>query len=182
VRFALENKEKLLAQYYSNRGEKVERLCFSDIIDEDGVRFFDIRQSKTENGLRRVPLHPFVYDALSRYAQGKPVDKPLFLMGDVKHNQSGVYRKACIDMGAIMGLTETDLAVEQISFYSGRHYYKTLLSAEGLGDVEEYFMGHKVSRDVSKRYNHLDKQGREQLLCKAREVFKAFDKRLFVAI
>jgi hypothetical protein len=54
------------------------------------------------------------------------------------------------------------------------------MSAEGLGDVEEYFMGHKVSSDVSKLYNHKDKQGKNMLAKKAREVFKILDKRLFV--
>jgi hypothetical protein len=53
------------------------------------------------------------------------------------------------------------------------------MNAEELGDVEEYFMGHKVSRDVAKRYNHRDKQGQEKILEKAREVFAILDKRLF---
>jgi hypothetical protein len=40
-------------------------------------------------------------------------------------------------------------------------------------------MGHKVSKDVAKRYNHLDKQGKEKLLEKAHEVFSILDRRLF---
>jgi hypothetical protein len=40
-------------------------------------------------------------------------------------------------------------------------------------------MGHKVSKDVSKRYNHRDKQGQKRLLAKARELFKILDKTLF---
>jgi hypothetical protein len=40
-------------------------------------------------------------------------------------------------------------------------------------------MGHKVTKDVSKRYNHRDKQGQKRLLAKAREVFKILDKTLF---
>jgi hypothetical protein len=39
-------------------------------------------------------------------------------------------------------------------------------------------MGHKVSGDVSKNYNHKDKQGREKLLKKAKEVFTILDKKL----
>jgi hypothetical protein len=53
------------------------------------------------------------------------------------------------------------------------------MNAHDLGDIEEYFMGHKVSRDVSERYNHRDKQGRKRLLTKAREMFKILDKTLF---
>jgi hypothetical protein len=53
------------------------------------------------------------------------------------------------------------------------------MNACKLGDIEEYFMGHKVSSDVSKRYNHLDRQGKERIAAKAREVFKILDKQLF---
>jgi hypothetical protein len=40
-------------------------------------------------------------------------------------------------------------------------------------------MGHKVSKDVSERYNHRDKQGQKRLSAKAREMFKIQDKTLF---
>jgi hypothetical protein len=54
------------------------------------------------------------------------------------------------------------------------------MNAEGLGeDIEEYFMGHKVSGDVSKRYNHKEKQGRDRLENKVRLVFSILDKKLF---
>jgi hypothetical protein len=54
------------------------------------------------------------------------------------------------------------------------------MSSEGLGeDIEEFFMGHKVSGDVSKNYNHKDKRGREKLLEKAKEVFAILEKKLF---
>jgi hypothetical protein len=53
------------------------------------------------------------------------------------------------------------------------------MNAHGLGDIEEYFMGHKSSKDVSERYNHRDKQGQKRLLTKAREMFKILDKTLF---
>jgi hypothetical protein len=54
-----------------------------------------------------------------------------------------------------------------------------MLDAEKLGDVEEYFMGHKTGGDVAKRYNHKDKQGEKKLLEKAGKVFKILDKYLF---
>jgi integrase len=92
-------------------------------------------------------------------------------------NQSTLYRKAALDMA---GMLKADAGERKgVTFYSGRHYWKTLMNAGGLGDVEEYFMGHKVSGDVSKRYNHLDRQGRERIVEKAREVFGILDKRLF---
>jgi integrase len=72
------------------------------------------------------------------------------------------------------------LGERRVTFYSGRHFWKTAMSAGGLGeDVEEYFMGHKVSADARKRYNHKDKRGLEQTLEKAREVYAILDRELF---
>jgi integrase len=78
-----------------------------------------------------------------------------------------------------LGFDKDALDAQNITFYSGRHYWKTLVNAHDLGDIEEYFMGHKVSKSVADRYNHRDKQGQKRLLAKAREVFKILDKTLF---
>jgi hypothetical protein len=54
------------------------------------------------------------------------------------------------------------------------------MNGEGLGDdVEELFMGHKVSSDVSKLYNHRDKQGRKLMIKKTKQVFSILDKKIF---
>jgi hypothetical protein len=54
------------------------------------------------------------------------------------------------------------------------------MNAEELGDdIEEYFMGHKISNDVSKRYNHKDKQGWDRLEKKVHLVLAILDKKLF---
>jgi integrase len=81
-------------------------------------------------------------------------------------------------LGGIWGRAE--LRAERITFYSGRHFWKTLMNAEGLGeDIEEVFMGHKVSGDAAKRYNHRDKQGRALPARKAKKVFAIPDRRVF---
>jgi hypothetical protein len=82
-------------------------------------------------------------------------------------------------MGKIMKITEEELQKQHITYYSGRHFWKTLMSSESLGDdIEEIFMGHKVSGDVSKNYNHKDKRGRAKMLEKAKEVFAILDRKL----
>jgi hypothetical protein len=53
------------------------------------------------------------------------------------------------------------------------------MNAHDLGDVEEYFMGHKVTGDVSKLYNRKDRQGQKMMVKKAKEVFAILDKTLF---
>jgi integrase len=163
------------------RNSEIERLRAGDITRIGKHRFLNIRESKTDNGIRIVPLHPVVYGELARYIEetGKTPGEYLFTPGG-GHNQSTLYRKANAGMGARLGLSPEELDSRGISFYSGRHFWKTLMNSGGLGeDIEEYFMGHKTSGDVSRRYNHKDKQGLANLEKKAGLVFAILDKKLF---
>jgi hypothetical protein len=90
------------------------------------------------------------------------------------------FQKAYRDMGRILGFSEAFLKEHNITYYSGRHFWKTMMSAGGLGeDAEEVFMGHKVSGNVAKLYNHRDAQGKWRLVKKARKVFGILDAMLF---
>jgi integrase len=160
------------------RNSEIEKIQFNNIIKINGCYFIDVTKSKTENGVRIVPLHNFTYQKIVSFMKsaGKKPDDYLFSARGGP-NQSILYKKAAADMADVLGADAEER--KDVSFYSGRHYWKTLMNAEGLGDVEEYFMGHKVSRDVAKRYNHLDRQGKDRVVEKAREVFGILDKRLF---
>jgi integrase len=161
------------------RNSEIEKMKADDIIETGGTRFIDIKESKSENGIRLVPLHGFVYKKIQQYIKriGKKGENYIFSDRGAP-NQSTLYNRANALLGRRLKLPEDDL--KEITFYSGRHFWKTLMSSEGLGDdIEEFFMGHKVSGDVSKNYNHKDKQGREKLLEKAKEVFAILDKKLF---
>jgi integrase len=142
----------------------------------DGTRFIDVKESKTENGVRLVPLHEFVYEKLAAWIKKRGIEEDAPIFASAKPYD---FIKACLSLGKRLGFDKAGLKAQNIGFYSGRHYWKTLMNANGLGDIEEYFMGHKVSKDVSERYNHRDKQGQKRLLAKAREVFKILDKTLF---
>jgi integrase len=162
------------------RNSEIERIREQDIVKINGIRFINIQASKTENGIRMVPLHPFVYERIKRYlAKNGAYSGGYIFFPDGKNNESIVYNGANIVMGKMIKRTGEYLASQGITFYSGRHYWKTLMNAEKLGDVEEFFMGHKASADVAKRYNHKDKQGKAMLAKKAKEVFRILDKRLF---
>jgi integrase len=163
------------------RNSEIERIQVKDMIEAEGCHFINVKKSKTRSGIRMVPLHDFVYRKLSAYiAEGGKADDDYLFLDGVKHNQSTLYREANAAMGGVMGISETVLDETGVSFYSGRHYWKTVMNAGGLGaDTEEYFMGHKVSKDVSVLYNHRDKQGKKKLAVKARRVFSILDKYLF---
>jgi len=172
------------------RNSEIERIKVKDIITINGCYFIDIPKSKSRFGIRIVPLHNFIYSKLLCYIRKtmKGNDDILFNQSNGRAIPRQWYRDANIMLGMFTRNKDKKLDYkevkqilknENISFYSGRHWYKTVLNAHDLGDVEEYFMGHRVTHDVSKRYNHRDKQGQEILVKKAKEVFKILDKLLF---
>jgi integrase len=163
------------------RNSEIQRMRVRDIIDIDGVNFINISESKTKNGIRKVPLHDFVYRKITAYAKeaGKTENDLIFKPEGTVKIMSKTYERANLELASFTKYTPDMLKQENITFYSGRHFWKTMLDAEKLGDVEEYFMGHKTGGDVAKRYNHKDKQGEKKLLEKAGKVFKILDKYLF---
>jgi integrase len=161
------------------RNCEIEKLEVEDIIDIDGHAFIEIKEkSKTENGKRLIPLHGYVKEQIAKYIEKHKRERYIFTRNG-KKIQSRIYKKAAVTLGMMLGMSEDELTKEHISFYSGRHFWKTMMNAEGLGDIEEVFMGHKVTNDVSKLYNHRDKQGRENFLKKAEAATAIFGKTLF---
>jgi integrase len=49
------------------RNSEIERIQVKEIILIDKIQFIDIPESKTENGVRLVPLHDFVYRKVIRF-------------------------------------------------------------------------------------------------------------------
>lgn len=161
------------------RNSEIERIKYSDIMQIDGCYFIDVKRSKTKNGVRLVPLPAFVCEKINSFCRSSCIDDACIFAGIKKK----AYSKANIDLYKMLEPDST-AAVKHlksigISFYSGRHFYKTLLNSAGMGDIEEVFMGHSVSSDVAKRYNHFDKQGRSKLLERAREVYRIIEEKIF---
>jgi integrase len=161
------------------RNSEIENIKVNDLIDFEGIHFIDIKKSKSKNGIRLVPIHNFLYKKINQYIEQTGKKEENYIFSDHGGpNQSTLYNQANALLGKKLKLSKDEL--KGITFYSGRHFWKTLMNSEGLGEgIEEYFMGHKVSGDVSKNYNHKDKHGREKLLEKAKEVFTILDKKLF---
>jgi site-specific recombinase XerD len=157
------------------RNAEIKDIRVCDIIEINGCHFIDIKMSKTINGVRLVPLHDFVYQKLKSFKAAKSADGYIF-----RKCTEVDFADANIALGKQLGIGKNELAEQNITFYSGRHFWKTMMNSEGLGDdIEEIFMGHKVSGDVSKLYNHKDKQGKPRMVKKARQVFSILDKCLF---
>jgi integrase len=157
------------------RNSEIKRIKLNDIQLINGCRFIKIETSKTANGIRLIPLHKALYEKIRIWAiKYKSGEKPLF---DV-HNDK--FNRANNELARRLKVSDEELEKENITFYSGRHYWKTLMSAEGLGEnIEEIWMGHKVSGNVAKLYNHRDKQGRSRMVKKAKQVFSILDRCIF---
>ena len=164
------------------RNSEIDRIKVRDIIQISGCRFINIPKSKSRFGIRIVPLHDFVYGRLFRYIRKnkKSPDDFIFCQTNGKTVPRQWYTNANIALGKFTKYDKTRLEKENITFYSGRHFWKTMVNAGELGDIEEYFMGHKISNDVAKRYNHRDKQGQEKIVQKAKKVFRILDNTLFI--
>ena len=162
------------------RNGEIKNLKAEDIIVKDDVHFLNISGSKTTSGIRIVPLHPKVRLTLEEWIREKDLS-----VGDclfVKNRGQRIFKTAKtanVFMGSLLGKPPEELEKDNITFYSGRHFYKTMLNLYNLGDIEELFMGHKVNKKVSERYNHKDKRGEKELLKEARRAIEIIDQSLF---
>jgi len=166
------------------RNSEITRLKAKDIIcvcaENINVDFLNIEKSKTINGIRRIPVHPKVTETLNSWIKKNhlAVDDYLFMENENQRFYRSA-KKANDFMGSLLGKTPQDLKSENISFYSGRHFYKTMLNNYNLGDVEELFMGHSVNKKVSELYNHKNKRGEQELLKAAKRTIGIIDRSLF---
>jgi len=162
------------------RNSEIQNLTANDIIARGDIHFLSVTRSKTSAGVRVIPLHPKIRKTLEEWIDEKrlPGEGRLF----VTHARQRIFktaRKANLAMGSLLGKTPAELKADNITFYSGRHFYKTMLNLYDLGDIEELFMGHKVNKDVSERYNHKDKRGEKELLKEAEKAIEIIDRSLF---
>jgi len=184
---------KILCQtiYFSGiRNSELLRIQFNDIEKVKDIWFLNVRGTKSKNAIRKVPIHNDLYKALKTYIKehGIKEDTPIF-----KGVYNDVFRQASFDMGSLLGLTEKQLLEKNICFYSGRHFFKTILAtgddiriADIPLDFQELFMGHPFREERIKdekagikqySYKHLDSEsiGNDLLYLKGKEVLKVLD-------
>ena len=162
------------------RNSEIQNLKVNDIIIKEDIHFLNIVKSKTSSGIRIIPIHPATKKAIDEWINEKLLSGESCLF--MKNPALRIFKaaqKAHLYMASLLGKTPEELESENITFYSGRHFYKTMLNCYKLGDVEELFMGHKVNKDVRERYNHKDKRGEQELLKEARKVIEIVDRTLF---
>ena len=162
------------------RNSEIQNLKAKDLFSREDVPFLNITKSKTSSGIRAVPLHPRIRQILEEWInEQKLCGEDYFFVDTSGQHISRIFNRANIFMGSLLGKTPLELKEDNISFYSGRHFYKTMLNSYNLGDIEELFMGHRVNKKVSERYNHKDKRGEKELLREAKKAIEIIDESLF---
>jgi integrase len=154
------------------RNSEIERIQTNDFFMIKDYHFLHIPENKTEYGERDIPIHNFVFGKIMAYIRKNKIGKDsyVFKLPKCKKLGSRRYKAAYTELAGYMGYSEDRIKKENIRFYSGRHFWKTLMNKEKLGEeVEEYFMGHSVSDDVREIYLHRDKQGEKMLVEKAKK-------------
>jgi integrase len=162
------------------RNGEIKNLRVKDILKKDSLCFLNIKESKTINGIRMVPLHHKVEECLNEWIDENHLSADDYLF--VSSTNQRLYKaakKANGFLGRLLNKKSEELKDENITFYSGRHFYKTMLNSYNLGDIEELFMGHSVSKGVKERYNHKNKRGEKELLKEAGRTIEIIDKSLF---
>jgi integrase len=169
------------------RNDEIKNLLVSDITNNLNGTIFNnyflqvcsTIPGKNKNAKRTIPLHSFTLEKLRKYIKKNNRGEKDYIFGSLCEKD---FERAGLLLGSLLGYSEIDLDRDHknIKFYSGRHFYKTMLNAGGLGeDIEEFFMGHRISNDMKKRYNHKDKIGKENLVKKIDLMFSIIDQTYF---
>ena len=124
----------LIALFTGMRLSEIVSLNVEDFKAEDGIDFIAIRESKTEAGVRRVPIHPKLKEiGLLDFVKGIQPGQPLFA-----GISSGAYSKHFGRLLDSVGITDKKLV-----FHSFRHTFTDALRAAKVTEpIAKALIGH----------------------------------------
>jgi len=92
----------LLIYTTNMRNCEIENIRINDFHKTDNIYFLDIPDSKTPNGIRKIPIHDFVYKKVMDYAK-KNNKTDYILKTKAKIIQSTEYSKAALELAKHLG-------------------------------------------------------------------------------
>jgi len=154
----------LIAYMTGMRNSEIRLLKTSDFENMNGMWFINITNArddntgvKTENAIRKIALHDFVYqrvqDYIVKYNRTGYIftdnNNQVFSASEVSNMIESVAKKIGVDMNYCK--------TNNITFHSWRHMFSTVLYKSGMisSDWIEYFMGHK-QKGIKAIYTHLN--------------------------
>lgn len=128
-----------LAAYTGARIDELCELRVDDVVTEGGVQSLSIKDSKTQAGIRKVPVHPKIKPLVKRLVKDTNDE---YLVTDQSENKYGSRSNA---IGKRFGRLKTSLGYgEEFVFHSIRKTVVTLLENAGISEgVTADIVGHE---------------------------------------
>lgn len=146
-----------IAMFTGMRIEEVCSLTVAQIIDVDGIRCFDIVDSKTRAGIRVVPIHPLIAPLVDRLlgevkGDAEEVLKDAFLISGLKANK---YDDRSNAVGKRFGRLKKELGFDEKKvFHSIRKRVVTQLDRAGYRETSiANLVGHDNPNMTAGRYS-----------------------------
>ena len=142
------------------RNSEINALQRKSMISKDGFHYFNIKSAfsadkatKTQAGIRLVPIHPFLVkelDQLIDIMEYKPDDYIFWEkrkgQEELKELPYKVFGDSVVYAAKKMGLTENYLNDNNITFYGWRHFYNSLLVKSNINIYKiKVVMGHSLN-------------------------------------
>lgn len=165
----------LVGFFTGMRNSEIYRIQPEDFYEYEGMIFLNVRGEKTENAIRKLPIHPFCYDKIQNFIKENNINNGDRLFNyDLRMDKQ--FTRANEKMGVKLGYTPEQLKEKNITFYGLRHLYKTMIVSAGITkDNGEYLMGHSHKGGVDKTYIDFNSIDLKYL---GEKVIKMFDERI----
>ncbi len=134
----------------------------------DGNTPLLMHNTKTDNGLREVPIPKSVYGHIQFYTKmitgkDKKVDKPLFTMRDggyiSKSSYDKMWARILRQLNAAVATDDDPEPIQGLTGHIFRHNYATMLYYSGISEIKAVeLMGHADGKMIREIYAHLQEE------------------------
>ncbi len=150
----------LVGLFTGARAEEIASLDLEQVYPEKGIWIIDILDGKTENAVRKVPLHEQLLAlGLVEYVQCLQKAGYKRLFPHLQDGKNGYKKNMCRTFGEYLDLPEVNIVDPLKVFHSFRHTVVTKLTGAGVNEgLKRAMVGHDIDtrRSAHDDYTHLD--------------------------
>ena len=150
----------LIALFTGARAEEIASLTVEQIYSAKGIWIIDILKGKTENAVRRVPIHERLLElGLVEYCQAIRSAGYKRLFPHLSSGKNGYKKNMCRTFGEHLDTPEVNIVNELKVFHSFRHTVVTSLTDKGVNEGQKrVLVGHDIDTKESAHddYTHLE--------------------------
>ena len=150
----------LIALFTGARAEEIASLTVEQIYSAKGIWLIDILKGKTENAVRRVPIHEQLLElGLVEYCQAIRSAGYKRLFPHLSSGKNGYKKNMCRTFGEHLDAPAVNIVNELKVFHSFRHTVVTSLTDKGVNEGQKrVLVGHDIDTKESAHddYTHLE--------------------------